>query len=152
MSFWGKIAKIASITMIATGGALTVTSAAMLGVGTNYTHTITSEGIKTTYGVGSMNYGKAWINGELVPSEAGSEKISYQEFVNEARKSYKEVKKEYDTLPEGDYKNQTKEMLSLFESIFTANDLMIAGAVLLPIFTIVLAVGIALIIINKKKS
>ncbi len=151
MSFWGKTAKIASIVMMATGGALTVASAAMLGVGTNYTYTMTTEGVKLTYGVGSMNYGKAWTDGKRDPSQDG-DYTSYQDFVGKARTSYKELKNQYDMLPEGDDKNQLKEMLNFFESIFLANDLMIAGAVLLPIFTIVLAAGIALIIINKKKS
>ena len=150
MGFWGKTAKIASIAMMATGGALTVASAAMLGVGTNYTYTMTNVGDKLTYGVGSMNYWKIWTNGQLVESDTSS--ISYQEFLDQIRTSYKEFKKEYDALPEGEQKNQLKEMFNYYKSIFLANDLMIAGAVLLPIFTIVLAAGIALIIINKKKS
>ena len=150
MGFWGKTAKIASIAMMATGGALTVASAAMLGVGTNYTYTMTNVGDKLTYGVGSMNYWKIWTNGQLVESDTSG--ISYQEFLDQIRTSYKEFKKEYDALPEGEQKNQLKEMFNYYKSIFLANDLMIAGAVLLPIFTIVLAAGIALIIINKKKS
>ncbi len=150
MGFWGKTAKIASIAMMATGGALTVAGAAMLGVGTNYTYTVTTEGVKITQGVGSMNYWKTWTDGQLVESDTAG--MSYQQFVDEARTSYKETKKIYDSLPEGNEKNETKKALDILKSVLTANDLMIAGAVLLPIFTIVLAVGIALIIINKKKS
>lgn len=150
MGFWGKTAKIASIAMMATGGALTVAGAAMLGVGTNYTYTMTTEGVKTTQGVGSMNYWKIWTNGQLVEGDTSG--MSYQQFVDQARTSYKELKKQYDALPEGQQKNQLKEIFNFYKSIFLANDLMIAGAVLLPIFTIVLAAGIALIIINKKKS
>ena len=150
MGFWGKTAKIASIAMMATGGALTVAGAAMLGVGTNYTYTVTTEGVKITQGVGSMNYWKTWTDGQLQESDTAG--MSYQQFVDEARTSYKETKKIYDSLPEGNEKNETKKALDILKSVLTANDLMIAGAVLLPIFTIVLAVGIALIIINKKKS
>ena len=150
MSFWGKTAKIASIAMMATGGALTVASAAMLGVGTNYTYTMTTEGVKLTYGVGSMNYGKAWTDGKRDPSQDGNY-TSYKDFINKAKSSYKELKNQYDTLPEGEDKNQLKKALDLYKSIFTGYDLMMAGAILLPIFTIVLAAGIALIIIYKKK-
>ena len=128
MSFWGKIAKISSIAMMASGGAVVVGSAAMLGVGTNYTYSQEIEGKEYKVGVGSMNYNKSWLDGELVPNESSSTIKSYSDFIKEMNDSRKLADEYLESLPEGPEKETAKKTLEVYYAVDTAYGLMIAGA------------------------
>ncbi len=90
------------------GGILTVTGAALLGVGCNHTIKIeTGENSYQVMGVGSQNYGKvikAKVNGNDVPQEAidaqnkliNETKPSYKDFLSQSKETYDKAKKEYD--------------------------------------------------------
>lgn len=84
---------------------------------------------KYSYGGVSMEIGSLNYKGEG----------SYNDFVKAARDGLK--------MP-----GITKEMKDLFNAIVLANDLMIAGAVLVSISSLVLIAGIVLLVLNLKRQ
>lgn len=154
MSFFGKIAKITSITMMAAGGAVVVCSAAMLGVGCNYTYTQYNFGLKLTAGVGAMNYDKGWINGKPLPFPS-SPNTSYTEFVKQSRQMRKLVENEINSLPPETPQheiNLLKKSLKVYYAVETAYSLMIVGSLFVSISSLTLIAGIILFAINMKKQ
>lgn len=154
MGFFGKATKIASIALMAAGGTVTVGSAVMLGIGTNMTHTMGSY----TMGVGSMNYGKQWMDGKYIGRE--TLKLSYNDWVSkhtEAKKiTIDEIKKLEASNPNDPSLADLREQLNAFEKVETAYDLMIAGSVLVSISSVALIVGVVLFTLltvkNKKEN
>ena len=136
--------------MMGIGGIVAVGSIALLGLVTNYTYTYMLQGTKFSVGVGEMNYNKK-SNTFVHDLDV---KGSYSNFVLSAKKEYESLKKhDFDGIP-FPFLVETEKALDaeLYESIFFANDLMIASAVLLPVFTIILVIGIALFVINREKA
>lgn len=130
------------------GLAITATGAGLLGAGTNATYSQEIPGSKVTMkvGIGSLNYGKAWVNGEEQKFD-NQKKQSYSDAIKDIRKNYDDVKKMANTGNES-----SKSTLKMFDEVLKANDMMISGAVLTSIFSVVLIVGTVMFFLNKKKS
>lgn len=191
MGFWGKVSKITGFSMLGVGLAGTAGFGALLGVGANAKYDMNkileiniSGGIppgfpKMEAGIGSLNYGEYYIDGQywetyidslMIPQATKDElkkqikaalslslQGSYSESVTNARKAKKDLEEEIKLLPSGDPNTEQtiKEynlIIDLYGSIISAYDEMVAGAVLLTIFMLVAITSVPLLIIGKKKA
>ena len=157
---------IGGISFVASAG-----FAAMLGVGCEYK--VTTVNIKngntvtTVEGVGSSNYLKAYSQktklADGTEHEATSEQIkAYNDLVrgdssyNDFRKAAKESKATLTlALPyldqnSEDYKN-SKSLISSFEKVETAYNLMVAGAVLFSLSITAFIISAVMLILNRRK-
>lgn len=147
MGFWGKTAKISSIVMLASGGALTITGAALLGVGTQGTYEMKTGDIGTLY-CGSLNWKE---NFKDQPAGTNGVPKSYSDFIKLCRETINKSEEYINTLPNGAEKDQLSESLNPYRYAVSCHDMMISGAVLTSIFSIVLIVGLVLFLLNRKK-
>lgn len=100
-------------------------------------------------------------NGEEYKELTSLKKMSYSDVANKAKtakKGFEISKKQYIEENKKDentenYKSQIKsfdESIAMMDKVSSANAMMISGAVLLPIFAIVMGLGIAALVINIK--
>ncbi len=173
------IKKILGIALTTVGAAGTIAGTALLPVGCLKEYKIEVKAPDADYkmatyiGVGSSNYGgmRIKLSGSDVTDEM---KTSIEDLNKEYKKVAKELRKETkysdfvdeskkildnwdafkalvgNNAPEG-FENidQMKEML---ESVISANSTMIAGAVLLPVFAVIMIIGIVLVVLGKNKK
>lgn len=156
MNFSGKKMKIIASCLIAGGGIVSIASAAMLGVSTQYNanfpspkgdpNTVPFE--NTPIPVGSVNYDykKAFNIIPGLPVNA-----SYNDFVRlmKENKPLMEQSKEALNTPLG--KKYYDASMKFINDVIMANDLMIAGAVLFPLSTLTLIGGLCLFFLGRKK-
>ncbi len=209
MGFWGKASKITGFTMLGVGLAGTAGFGALLGVGANAKYDMSpileaemggggstppggmypitySPAVsplmafpKMEAGIGSLNYGEFYINGQQwekwvdsqpIPSEMKdqfknsirdalklSSKETYSEAVSSAKSQKSLLERARDAIdpsdPNRDKVIKTYDVLiDLYGSIISANDEMIAGAVLVTIFSLAAIISIPLLIVGKKKA
>ncbi len=168
MSVFKKIGKALGITCIVAGGIGTAAFGSLLGLGANYTVSDVQEAngpkpaITMVRGVGSLNYGKVWFDGQPAPVPPQK---SYQEFVNNAQQEIIELnelidttKKEWEKATDEATKKKLEENIvtliklrSVFDATIKANKMMISGAVMTSITIAILLIGIVLLVVTKKQ-
>ncbi len=166
-----KIGKILGITLMAAGTLGTAAFGSLLGVGTNYTisNTQPAEGdqpaVTMKLGVGSLNYGKVWFNGEEAPVPPIVKQQSYQEFVNSAKNNIAitnteiaSLKQQLEQTTDENTKQNLQESINAHyeskktdETIIKANKMMISGAVMSSIMILLFLTGIVLLIVALRK-
>ncbi len=167
MSFMNKIPKVVSFGLAIGGSILTVTGAALLGVGCQYSSTIKyDDGVnifKLGIGVGSSNWGKvsfAELRTETEVKNITGEEFTklnnsiqeniikplggtYNEFVENSKKQYDNLTK----TPGG----KDNLLYDTYWAVGMGYNLMISGAVLFSVFAVVMIFGIVASVFAFKK-
>ncbi len=175
MKFFKKIKKPLSITLTTIGSLFTLGGIGMLAAGCNWTYTITYSANKqqnipefiVKYGIGATNYGtllEVDDYSKTDPIRIAFEKLGkangYNDWKDKTINSidqsieYLEQSKKTNTQPGyAKWADAEIELISdIKDNVNIAYNLMVSGAVVFPIFVLVLSFGITALVVNKKSN